>query len=45
MLDIDFVIQETKNAGFDTISHVIDTHTHADYRNIIRLNRGEISIR
>ena len=44
LLDLDFVIQETKNAGFDTISHVIDTHTHTDYQNIIRQNRGEISI-
>jgi len=31
LLDTDFIIEEAKKAGFAKITHVIDTHTHADH--------------
>ena len=31
LLDVDFVVEEARKEGFDRISHVIDTHTHADH--------------
>jgi len=31
LLDLDFMIQEIKNAGFGMITHVLYTHTHADH--------------
>lgn len=41
LLDTDFVMDEARSVGFDRISHVIDTHTHADHisgaRNFARL--------
>ena len=40
LLDVDHVIQETRNAGFAEITHVIDTHIHADHisgaRNLVK---------
>ena len=41
LLDIDTVVSESKNEGFDRITHVIDTHTHADHisgaRNVAKM--------
>ncbi|MDE2588412.1 MAG: MBL fold metallo-hydrolase, partial [Patescibacteria group bacterium] len=31
LLDTDHIIQEVRNAGFSEITHVIDTHIHADH--------------
>jgi hydroxyacylglutathione hydrolase len=31
LLDIDFIIEQAKSSGFDKITGVIDTHTHADH--------------
>lgn len=31
LLDVDFIIEKTRNAGFDKITGIIDTHTHADH--------------
>jgi glyoxylase-like metal-dependent hydrolase (beta-lactamase superfamily II) len=31
LLDIETVLSETRTLGFDRITHVIDTHTHADH--------------
>lgn len=31
LLDTDLVVEEAKKAGFSSITHVIDTHTHADH--------------
>lgn len=31
LLDIETVLSETRTVGFDRITHVIDTHTHADH--------------
>jgi len=41
LLDLDFIIQGIKNAGFSKVTHVIDTHTHADHvsgaRNLVKM--------
>lgn len=41
LLDIDTILMETRNEGFHSITHVIDTHTHADHisgaRNITKM--------
>ena len=31
LLDIETVLSETRTLGFDRVTHVIDTHTHADH--------------
>ncbi|MEW5841278.1 MBL fold metallo-hydrolase [Nitrososphaera sp.] len=31
LLDTEYVVEEAKKAGFAKITHVIDTHTHADH--------------
>jgi glyoxylase-like metal-dependent hydrolase (beta-lactamase superfamily II) len=40
LLDVEPILNETRTVGFDRITHVIDTHTHADHisgaRNISR---------
>jgi glyoxylase-like metal-dependent hydrolase (beta-lactamase superfamily II) len=40
LLDTEFIIEEARKAGFAKITHVIDTHTHADHvsgaRNLAR---------
>jgi hydroxyacylglutathione hydrolase len=42
LLDIEMVLNETRALGFDRITHVIDTHTHADHisgaRNIAKMS-------
>lgn len=41
LLDIDFIVNEAKKEGYDRITRVIDTHTHADHisgaRNLVRM--------
>ncbi|MGI0011422.1 MAG: MBL fold metallo-hydrolase [Nitrosopumilaceae archaeon] len=40
LLDTDYIVQEAKDSGFNKITHVIDTHTHADHvsgsRNLVK---------
>jgi hydroxyacylglutathione hydrolase len=42
LLDIEMVLSETRALGLDRITHVIDTHTHADHisgaRNIAKIS-------
>ena len=42
LLDIETILSETRKQGFLRVTHVIDTHTHADHisgaRNIVKMS-------